>query len=598
MPPLDSDDPIPDTSPGDTTHPGDAVTLPGYHDAVLITRGDGSEVYRARQDAADRYVTITVLLLDDREAAAALRRAVATTARLGHQHPHIATITDTGTTPTGRPYLVMEYHNLGSAHDRLTQDGPLPLDDVITIGTRVADTLAYAHNHGVIHGNVTPHNILVAPSSCTVTHLGTAGHLRAAGITSIPAFNYRHAAPQVLAGAVPTAADDIWSLGSTLYTLLAGVPPFASDDPAEDAALPYAQRVRAGQRRPLTTPDVPPGLAAVIDRCLQHERSHRYPDAAAVRDALTTRGGAPPANPDIQRRDPQRLYLQPLDSRRPDDPPPPTPPTTNIQNPPSPISDPDPRSEDTPDADQHSGTRLRLLAILGLVALLLAGTLIATHPITGQRHRPSPAAAAIIASTPAGDKALPTGTPTASTSLPGTPSGDTSTPRPALSGASDPGVPGQGGSSPEGGTPGGGSSTGGSSTGGSSGVGGGASRSPTPSPAIPPRDNDPLLSYEEIDVPAGGGDRYHYWLDFANLPAWRSFTGTCAVQIQLAQGTPAWSGPVSLPCSQADPYQLGIGNGSTYNVWMTASGGGLVGTVKSNVLTIVTLPVNPGCAKC
>ena len=82
--------------------------------------------------------------------------------------------------------------------------------------------------------------------------MADAGHT-----ASLERFSYRHASPQVLDGSPPTAADDIWSLGSTVFTLLDGRAPFATDDPADDTALAYLGRVRRGERRVLRRDDVP-----------------------------------------------------------------------------------------------------------------------------------------------------------------------------------------------------------------------------------------------------------------------------------------------------------------------------------------------------
>jgi hypothetical protein len=119
-----------------------------------------------------------------------------------------------------------------------------------------------------------------------VADFGIARGIGAAHTASVDWFSFRHAAPQVLDGEPPSVADDLWAVGSTLYTLLEGRAPFAADDPADDNGLAYIKRVRDGAPRPLARPDVPPALAAVIDRCLRRDPADRFPDAAALRDAL------------------------------------------------------------------------------------------------------------------------------------------------------------------------------------------------------------------------------------------------------------------------------------------------------------------------
>jgi serine/threonine protein kinase len=269
--------------------------LPGYADFQVVARSEGSVVYRARQLGVDRPVAIKVLLLVDAESLARFRREIDITVRLGRQHPHIVTVLDTAVTPTGEPCIVMEHYDRGSLYDRMRAEGPLPAADVIASGLVVADALAFAHGHGVLHRDIKPQNILVLPTSYVLADFGIARPMNAAYTTSVEWFSYHHASPQVLDGEPPTVADDIWSMGSTLFTLLDGWSPFSTFDPRQDTALAYMRRVRTGDARPLRRDDLPDGLAEVIDRCLRRDPAQRYRDAAGLRDALAAIGSARPA---------------------------------------------------------------------------------------------------------------------------------------------------------------------------------------------------------------------------------------------------------------------------------------------------------------
>src|SRR5690606_1233079 len=116
--------------------------------------------------------------------------------------------------------------------------------EVLSVGTVVADALSFAHRHGVLHRDVKPQNILVLPTSYVVADFGIARPIDAARTTPVEWFSFRHASPEVLDGQPPAVADDIWSVGSTLFTLLDGAPPFATGVEAEDTALAYMRRVR------------------------------------------------------------------------------------------------------------------------------------------------------------------------------------------------------------------------------------------------------------------------------------------------------------------------------------------------------------------
>ena len=260
-------------------------SVPGYDDLVEIGRGGDSVVYRARQAGLGRDVAIKVLLVDDEPRAARFAREVQITIELGRQHPNIVNVLATGVTDNGHPCIVMDYYPGGTLHDRLKAHGPLPVDEVVSLGVVLADALAFAHDRGVLHRDVKPQNVLVLPTSWVLADFGIARLADSEHTSSVETFTYRHAAPQVLDGLPPTAADDLWSLGSTLFTLIDGRPPFASDDPSDDTALAYLRRARTEPHRRLTTPNSE-RVAAIIDRCLAKDVADRWASAAELRDAL------------------------------------------------------------------------------------------------------------------------------------------------------------------------------------------------------------------------------------------------------------------------------------------------------------------------
>ncbi|SDG09062.1 Serine/threonine protein kinase [Lentzea fradiae] len=269
------------------------IALPGYSGFRVIAQGGEGTIYRARQDGLGRDVAVKVLQVTDPATVARFRRELAITVELGRQHPHIVTVLDTGTLPDGRPCIVMEFHERGSLHDRLRALGPLPVQDVVSAGIAVADALAFAHGQGILHRDVKPQNVLVLPTSYVLADFGIARGADAGHSASLQMVSYRHAAPQMIEGATPSFADDIWSLGSTLFMLLEGKPPFASDNPDEDTLLSYVGRVSTAEPRPLTRFDVPASLVAVLNRCLRKDRADRYSSALELRDALmAVRSGA------------------------------------------------------------------------------------------------------------------------------------------------------------------------------------------------------------------------------------------------------------------------------------------------------------------
>src|SRR3954470_20536357 len=129
-------------APRATTRSG--IALAGYSDFRMVAQGGEGTVYRARQDGLGRDVAVKVLAAADEATLARFRRELEITVRLGRQHPHIVTVLDTGVVQ-GRPCIVMEFHDLGSLHDRLRERGPLSVTEVVAAGVAVADALAFAH---------------------------------------------------------------------------------------------------------------------------------------------------------------------------------------------------------------------------------------------------------------------------------------------------------------------------------------------------------------------------------------------------------------------------------------------------------------------
>lgn len=356
--------------------PRPEIGLPGYSDFRLVAQGGEGTVYRARQDGLGRDVAVKVLQVDDPATLARFRRELEITVRLGRQHPHIVTVLDTGTVAGGQPCIVMEFYDLGSLHDRLRARGPLPVAEVVAAGIAVADALAFAHAQGFLHRDVKPQNVLVLPTSYVLADFGIARGADAGHSASLELVSYRHAAPQMIEGGTPAAADDLWSLGSTLFTLLEGVPPFASDNPDEDTVLTYLGRVRSAEPRALTRADVPAELVSVIRRCLRKDRADRFPDAAALRDALAEVGAevrkwGPPAVPStVDGLDSEATAVSPMERTQ-------SVPLTHSADfgpLPTPVPEPEPEPPRAPVVDEARGTMTGRLADLTV------------------RHAPEPAA--------------------------------------------------------------------------------------------------------------------------------------------------------------------------------------------------------------
>jgi serine/threonine protein kinase len=295
-------------SRGEPAAPGGVESIAGYRDLVRIGRGGFSVVYRAHQDELDRTVAVKVLSVEFLDAALRRRflREVKLTSRLTG-HPNVVTVLDSGATRAGRPYLAMEYFERGSLHDRLVASGPLPLAEVLRVGVKVAGALAAAHAEGVLHRDVKPQNILLSRyGEPALADFGTARLTEAAEVSAhTEALTPHHAAPELLQGEQPTPRSDIYSLGSTLYHLLAGHPPYQVEQGGIAALL-----VKILNDEPPAVPsrEAPLSAVKVLRTAMAKNPADRFADAWAFAHALqalqaslslpvTELGGGPSAAP-------------------------------------------------------------------------------------------------------------------------------------------------------------------------------------------------------------------------------------------------------------------------------------------------------------
>ncbi|MCP2336395.1 serine/threonine-protein kinase [Actinomadura rupiterrae] len=253
--------------------------VPGYQVLEQVGEGGFSVVYRARQDTVDRQVALKVLSLGtvDDDAMRRFQRECRITGRLS-DHPNVVTVLDTGLTGAGRPYIAMEYFEHGSLADRLGREGPLPVPDVLRIGVKMAGALAATHEADVLHRDVKPQNILVSRyGEPALADFGIARLVDNQDASHTQAFTPHHAAPEVLEGRQPGPASDIYSLGSTLYQLLAGKPAFRG--PAGEGIAQLMMRILNEPPPPIQRADVPPPVQRVIAQSMAKIPEQRFGSA-------------------------------------------------------------------------------------------------------------------------------------------------------------------------------------------------------------------------------------------------------------------------------------------------------------------------------
>jgi len=251
-------------------------------------------VFLARDIRHDRRVAIKVLREDVAERMGAERflREIRTTATLNH--PHIVPLHDSGEAD-GIVYYVMPFVDGESLRDRLDREGQLPVADAVRIASDVASALDYAHRHGFVHRDVKPANILLHESRALVADFGIAlaldgsrGDLRLTE-SGMGIGTPQYMSPEQAMGEKHvTSRTDIFALGSILYEMLAGEPPFTGE-----TAQTIVAKMMTMSPVPIRDlrPTVPPQVAAAIDGALQKVAADRFGTAAEFAEALERRDG-------------------------------------------------------------------------------------------------------------------------------------------------------------------------------------------------------------------------------------------------------------------------------------------------------------------
>jgi serine/threonine-protein kinase PknK len=255
--------------------------IPGFTDAVEFARGGFGVVFRARQPAFGRTVAIKVLSgasLDERTKERFERECQAMGSLSGH--PGIVTVYESGYAADGRPYLAMELMTRGSLADHLARRGTLPWDEVAQIGVRLSGALEAAHRAGVLHRDIKPENILV--SQYGEPKLADFGIARIQGgvetRTGVVTASVVHAPPEVLQGSRPSVQSDVYSLASTLYSLVAGSPAFQRE--TDESLVPMYARIAMESPPDLRARGIPDPLCRALEHAMAKDPGHRPGSAA------------------------------------------------------------------------------------------------------------------------------------------------------------------------------------------------------------------------------------------------------------------------------------------------------------------------------
>ena len=269
------------------SHPELLGRINRYELEQLVGRGGMGLVFRAYDTELNRPVAVKVLALhligigSARERFIREARAVASLS-----HPHIVPVYDV-VTDGELPAIVMQFIAGETLQNRIARRGPLPVEDVLEIGIQLADALTLAHHHGLVHRDIKPGNVLLEAdgSRALLSDFGLVRALDDATLThsGLLAGTPDYMSPEQARGQAVDARSDLFSLGSLLYTMLVGHPPFRAPEP-----MAVLNRICHERHRPAHVAETrtPIEVSQLIDRMLTKDVKHRIATAELVRDRL------------------------------------------------------------------------------------------------------------------------------------------------------------------------------------------------------------------------------------------------------------------------------------------------------------------------
>lgn len=270
-----------------------------YRIDALIAEGGMGIVYRATHLDLDCPVALKLIRPEYVENEEVIARLL-TEARIaaGLRSKHVNRVLDVGRTPSGLPYLVLEYMDGSDLRAYLERRGPLPISEAVDCIMQACEALAEAHAFGIVHRDLKPENLFLSEEAdgsfvLKVLDFGIskAPAARRAGRTLTNPFEVvgspNYMTPEQIRGGQVDARSDIWALGVLLYELCSGTVPFTAATVTETFSLILDEHYE------LPALEAGPGsehLRLVLDRCMRKNPDERYQSVAELADALSPLG--------------------------------------------------------------------------------------------------------------------------------------------------------------------------------------------------------------------------------------------------------------------------------------------------------------------
>lgn len=261
--------------------------LGGRYELIeIIGEGGMAKVYKARCRILDRIVAVKILkdeFSKDKGFVVRFKTEALSAARINH--PNIVNVYDVGQ-ENDIHYIVMEYVDGQTLKEIIRDEAPLPVDKAVDIAIMICDGIHHAHEKGIIHRDIKPHNILITEHGMVkVADFGIARAMSNATITygNNIVGSVRYISPEQAKGDPIDRTTDIYSVGCVLYEMVTGKVPFEAESPIT-VALKHMHDEAASPRS--INSKVPAALEGVIYKAIQKKPAQRFATAKDMRNAL------------------------------------------------------------------------------------------------------------------------------------------------------------------------------------------------------------------------------------------------------------------------------------------------------------------------